>query len=821
MGEWAATILFFLLVSTLAFGKTEFPPDLNTQAKFKAYMQKIRRDIPETATARNHFLNDVALRDVIRREQELVGTLKKDSNYMTKAEHRADPQSIKIQIVSSVKVRSITASPKWSEFINQQRVDKSQALEELRERLNEWPVRAANRFFSGWAGLLPKASRAALAEPNIKTRWEKVKAALVEVSVEELRKRFDSSLYGLPNDQWQLSDLDIFVEEIDFLENRIVALVEALNSEKTPWILAKSLPAEITAMGMKDANVILKLLGALKNRMVATFSDQADTDSLKVERELLLRELSPREAIFRGCVGNDCATASSTFVPYSPFVRNWWVEDELGNHLGYVAATMTQIGEEKCLYVHDIAGPKLSAEDIPVIVKGLWLARDIYGVPKLALMGPNFITENHRPDHQKVLNDLVNRYTQIQKQKFLDADFRRVYLGASALNYDGIDRHRNARVVSLDPEDLVGVQISREVAQPDLEKSPAANPERFWQLLIAATKNEEPSYLTAEYGRKGFHFVPLIRLINNEKRLGVEDYYEAIRQEFERQGLPYSENLAKRFDQLFQEGHLNANDAFDPENLEKTVQKIIAMVWRSPEPMEALPLLQKQMEALNNSELLRKNVASLFDRREDSDIFKIKLFSAAHFNFDNLNLCKDQLEWLLETDVFEKKMWAVRQLMGESYFKEQSAFKVLKRYVDAAATMVVGDEEAIRFLYRLSRVTDRQEALAERLPFIALNSSVNLNHRFVLSLIYFREIYAKNKVNRELFFKTVMDGLKPRSGLKREWAAEASHLFEWLHPNTLRSLEQFYVNENGALPRKYESLKCEWKLAAQGEDEDL
>jgi hypothetical protein len=118
-----------------------------------------------------------------------------------------------------------------------------------------------------------------------------------------------------------------------------------------------------------------------------------------------LKEVTPREAIFRGCTGGDCSSQYSFPYPNDPHERVFFiygggkdVDKEKGkeeekeeapeeeSHLkGYVSATEVNYKGKKALYVITIAGNRVSAGDTKLILMALEKAKEQLGFYQILL----------------------------------------------------------------------------------------------------------------------------------------------------------------------------------------------------------------------------------------------------------------------------------------------------------------------------------------------------------------------------------------------------------------------------------------------------
>lgn len=84
---------------------------------------------------------------------------------------------------------------------------------------------------------------------------------------------------------------------------------------------------------------------------------------------LVLREVPPVVAAFRGFAGNDCSTLHSFPFVYSPIEYTFFVYDSKGAIKGYAQGTKVLSQGYEAFYLHTIAGPRISRSDALLIMK--------------------------------------------------------------------------------------------------------------------------------------------------------------------------------------------------------------------------------------------------------------------------------------------------------------------------------------------------------------------------------------------------------------------------------------------------------------------
>ena len=94
------------------------------------------------------------------------------------------------------------------------------------------------------------------------------------------------------------------------------------------------------------------------------FSEQKSID-------IILKEVPPKIAVFRGMMGGDCSTSLSFPYPNDPHERVFFIYNTEGDPLGYLSATEVESPIGKILYLITISGPRISTLMAESIIEAL------------------------------------------------------------------------------------------------------------------------------------------------------------------------------------------------------------------------------------------------------------------------------------------------------------------------------------------------------------------------------------------------------------------------------------------------------------------
>jgi hypothetical protein len=369
----------------------------------------------------------------------------------------------------------------------------------------------------------------------------------------------------------------------------------------------------------------------------------------EIIEEHILREIPPRLAIFRGCVGGDCSTSHSWAYPYSPFERYFFIESREGKIIGYVSGAITKVNGQPNFYLRDVVGPGLKPEQIPTIVYGFYLALEKMGLNQMTLMPLEFAHENVYQPQEDILKAIPTAV--IVNQVFQDQDFRIKYLDRSVTNreFDAVTRH--AAVRQMNPENAVLQNYRIKLLGDELtSKNIGVEPtSRYWELIDGATASNDVVILSRNVDPHR-DWQSFLNVLRNEQKLPLQEFYESAMTASEANGFPLSQNLIRKHDVMFRVGHLNAPDAFtttDPKLLRQTVRYVRSLLWNQSTASLALEIIQEHRELMESHEVMIDAFASLFERHRDQDAILLAQLWGIGIHLKNLRLTELQVDWAI------------------------------------------------------------------------------------------------------------------------------------------------------------------------------
>jgi hypothetical protein len=703
-GGNVARIISFIVFSFSSFvlvqAQMELPPKITSQKELIRQARKIRLQVPEVYTSSSHAIENAdtvpgeGVESYLQDEQKLVNRLRSSRQYMKEAATRPPLQLFLFEETSAKPRFEKVANTEWTRFLSEnssETYDQKRNLLETLELYGRWPMRSSANFFAGLSRLLKPEQRSLLAEPDLTKKWDSLRPILASLTVDELRGSFNAERFGLTKEKWNLRDLDDLFAEIRHIEERLLVLLQLEFSDGKPipdiWFNRDVL---VVSSIRNQPPLVGKLVVGLATRASKLYLENSKgLSDVRVERSLVLREVPPTLAIYRGCVGNDCSTAvpDSIFMSYSPMERTFWIEDILGNRLGYVGATVASAGKRRTLYLRDITGPKLSQSDLELIVKGFSQLTENYQVEQIAIAHVNFTSQNHFAEQQRTLINLGSKFGQAVPLKFLDRGIVQRYLDGGGA-YDSSKMHRLVMALQISPSETAAIRVSpleNQKEEIDFAKTPA----RLWEVLTGAVTLNDPALLTEAFGDRKINWEKFVAVLRNESGLRVADFRASVKTAFKKYDLPYSANLAARFESLFFPGHMAARDFCEPENIRQTIRYLTDLLWRSPDPEAVKSYLSKNVSVFEENDQMNAAVKTLFTRQTADDLKRIQVLWESGFRFKNVDLTTSELIWAIDK------------------INPGLILSVLRRKIDKAGGEVVASTLDPRFLDLLAIATER------------------------------------------------------------------------------------------------------------------
>lgn len=191
---------------------------------------------------------------------------------------------------------------------------------------------------------------------------------------------------------------------------------------------------------------------------------------LKSSDSITIREVHPNCAIFRGYVGNDCATSFSPAFVLTPFDRYYYVFDSKGSRLGYVGLSIVAIEGQKSILIHTIQGPSFNPEQVELVMRGFHkVAKSVFGAEFTVLAGNENISSNINYHIPRTMMMSAVKTVRAQRMEWFDRDYRKIiHKWESTMFYDDPDRNRYGRPLEYNTA-AINVEINQKDFTPIFE----------------------------------------------------------------------------------------------------------------------------------------------------------------------------------------------------------------------------------------------------------------------------------------------------------------------------------------------------------------
>jgi hypothetical protein len=600
----------------------------------------VRKDFPQVFNENQNSGLDIL--ELMQTQDALLKELRGNGEYLRLSAERPSYLTLNFETGGEVPAeRQVDSSrfTKWKRHAQEvasqlpKNIPVSEAIEKYLSEAEEAGGRAQG-YLTGLITTLPKERRGEVFKMPFP---EKVKALANELPLDLKAAGFRAELYGITSPsfsreeallqlgaRWQantiakdLSTLSLIAAHGD--PGATAAQFEENLKKLRPDSVKALLDHEQASSFWSPEGRSLQLANQVEKELKDLFEKNPSKESSSPKKSIRLEEAPAYAAIFRGCAGGDCSSTHNAYYPWSPAERIYYVFDEMGDLKGYVAGTVLDnsrksAAEKRSLYIHTIAGRRISAEDTKLIVDGLYEARDRIGVKGLL-----FPTRSKR-------NSNIN-YAEIngQLEKILPADNKAVpisYIDSSTreviskseytgMNYDEEKNNRTALEyspgVSMDSRKVRTEIVETKLPLVELKDVDEA------ELLLAALdlsrsdkKDVASKILESIKGGKQ-KLNEIERAINNPEKRSLKGFYSKVISTFKKHGITPSKDYLERRRHFFDAGMLSASDAFSPANREATMRGVVRMLSdENVDHNRVFELIERSPRAFRESDVFQR-----------------------------------------------------------------------------------------------------------------------------------------------------------------------------------------------------------------------
>jgi hypothetical protein len=601
------TILFFfnVLVANMAMAASnelfELPITHNDYEKLLLF-QAIRAELPSFLNAGVEYGFDPF--EVLEDQQRLLSELNKNPQYHARLAERPGFVSLTIKETQTKQITEKRVDPKqiayWQAGLQNILKQNEDAQSVLIETLIQLNKRSVEGLLNGLIKSLPN---------ELKQQAFKQPGNLAKISF----------LEGINNlQEVQKSQLNE-IKEVSLIEKKLRALTELsilLQNEPGKWLERAQADERIRGLSDNDLNLILdfehyvkprlsainenirqyfmaKKLNpdmAVRSSVVDSISQEAKArlsiaaaeDVAFVKRNLILTELRPSVGIFRACAGGDCSTKFSFAAPDNPDELVFLLTNAQGDSKGYVEATRLWVNGQPTLYISSINGPRISSDEVEVVLSGLYKERQALHVSHIAI--PQAEQINSLMNYPAIKTKMASLVEDKPTVQFVFGsvgirsqieNFKSNYLTAT---YD--DMKHNSRGVLYHPMDGASSPLETKVSENPLQalKLDASINKALLVNFILTTSTNKMGFVNRAVHALGINdadWAQLKVILLNPNKKPIAQFEEDVLNKLK--SLLHEENLslASLEGSIFLEGRLNAPDALSPAQLSKTARLVV------------------------------------------------------------------------------------------------------------------------------------------------------------------------------------------------------------------------------------------------------
>lgn len=282
---------------------------------------------------------------------------------------------------------------------------------------------------------------------------------------------------------------------------------------------------------------------------------------------LELKEMPLNSSLLRGCVGGDCSTKKSFAYTNLPTERSFLVIKD-GRSAGYAQWTEVLKNDEKALYLHTVAGARLSPRDIEVILDGLSGNLEAAGYKHVLLPTSEKIPLLiNYASLRKVISDRIKGQPVVKITYTDNAIRQRLHKHVSAIRgFDKAEFTPNAVLAAKNNLARSPVRLAIEtMKQSGLSSFTKPSKGQVLEFLISHLSLQDRETLLAKEG--GFaEFADDIAIMRNPAKLPFQEHAKRVEAIFAKYQIPLRfESALTKMKGAMLEGVIRCSDALTTE----------------------------------------------------------------------------------------------------------------------------------------------------------------------------------------------------------------------------------------------------------------
>ncbi|MGZ3818917.1 MAG: hypothetical protein ACXVCU_19750, partial [Bdellovibrio sp.] len=568
----------------------------------------------------------------------------------------------------------------WNNMVKQSRIfvqsqhltEQSQIVQQIKERLSSPLFSKSQGIIVGLAQIIPAQFKKDFFAASVKEKIQLLKQSLPEEIVS----------HGFAPNKLGWNDTQISKQEI------IDRLQKSYNLEQEfTFLLTYLYDLEVLASGTFTTDKdFLNMLGAeVENKKLLEqfFTSQIvkfkPAKPITVEASLYIKEIPPVVSLFRGFAGNDCSTLFSFPFVNSPNEYTFLILDPKQNVKGYAQGTRVRAQGQDSLYLHTVAGPRISYDDALLILKVFAQQKVKMGFANILLPAVEKLDAmiNFMPVREAYRKALTNNQISISYEDSAIRDKLKTMFKITK-TYD--DASENTYAFQLN-EDVLGNNIKSEITD-SVEMNHIniqAEKKSLVGMLLQMNKRVQTNKamigaLASYVGLTAENINALYTVAQNNTGLNKKEFIEKFESELKTLDIDFGQGYFKKNISLIANGLLNAPDVISDM---QAIEVVISNLLEQRELSTVETFLNKQRTLFKNINIASAFFKSFYNdvheaENKNPDILKVALNESTEFLIRN--------KQVQETVFKSKKAWGI---ITEFYLENVSRKNVLPFSVKA------------------------------------------------------------------------------------------------------------------------------------------
>lgn len=694
-------------------------PDISTdeaKVQFLLYAEKLYPNLFEGMTA-----HDTDLLMTLSLQEKVLQSLRKDPKFAKLFSEIRERKQVNVGLVADVPAAKVTVDTKAFEMLRkevEEAVTQLPQTGDVKANLREAIVKALT--------IRPGETQDKTALKLFDNIPEADRKPLFKLSLEQKADYFKKLVASDPAAHKKTADKLAALEQLRQRDEALrkytaLATIIASRDVKTSADVAKILPqlkpeeeAPIFSGNEEILSSVKTILSSADYEGATPFSEQKLMQSTGMVKDAMsphtkafktaaapkppepkqaitLTEAAAPYAIFRGCVGGDCASKNLAAYAQSPAHRIFYIDIGKGHPAAYVESQEVMSNGKKYLYISTVNGMGLNGDHAEMAIRGLEAAKKDLGVEGILLPQPEQLGLNI---NYTILRDRVAQMVEGAKEvdiKFIDEDFRRALkenYHINSDNYHSPDKIKKAVVYT--PTAMNGDKILIDVKAnpgPDYKPEPIQQGRALMLALELAHMTIKPQYSEVQLKNLGklqehidYDFgtrVQLIDRILKSAKISEAEFNRIKKLLLNEEGLPFQEAVDRVAKELAKYGYtldtkfkkssitpflpalLRSSDAFDKEWKDKTIAGTVTLLEQGVESDLVARTIKKHPDYFKGLSRLKNLLVKNFKFENTLQYYPAweiaETLGKASFKIDEMPEVLEKLKSEMQGDYYHQK----------------------------------------------------------------------------------------------------------------------------------------------------------------------